>query len=130
MDSPRSKPGGLLVEAIKRIGDTALALIQNRLQLFAVEVQQEKYRLLQAIGGLMLGAMLFFLGLVVGTGALAYWVWQVMGVLGVVGLCLLFLVAGAVVIATMWNRIKSAGIPFSGSIGELRKDRECLQRRN
>jgi uncharacterized membrane protein YqjE len=129
MDPSQPKPGGL-VDAIRRIGDTALALIQNRLQLFAVEVQEEKYRLLQAIGGLLLGVMLIFLGMVVGMGALAYWVWQVVGVLGVLGLCLLLLLAGVAVIAAMWNRIKSAGTPFSGSIGELKKDREWLQRKN
>lgn len=129
MDSSQSKPAGL-VEAIKRIGDTALALIQNRLQLFAVEVQEEKYRLLQSLFGLMLGGMLVFLGLVVGMGALAYWVWQVAGVLGVVALGLLLLVAGGGIIATMWKRIRSAGMPFSASIGELRKDREWLQRKD
>ncbi len=118
-----------MVEALKRAGETALALLQNRLQLFAVELQEEKYRLLQSMLWLAMGAMLIFLGLTVGLGALIVWVWKTTGVLGLIGICILMLIAGAVVVSITWKRMKSAGTPFSGTVAELRKDREWLQQK-
>jgi uncharacterized membrane protein YqjE len=120
---------GGVVEALKRAGETALALLQNRLQLFAVELQEEKYRLLQSMLWLAMGAMLIFLGLTVGLGALIVWVWKTTGVLGLIGICILMLIAGAVVVSITWKRMKSAGTPFSGTVAELRKDREWLQQK-
>jgi uncharacterized membrane protein YqjE len=128
MESSQPKTGGV-VEALKRAGDSALALLQNRLQLFVVELQEEKYRLLQSMLWLALGAMLIFLGLTVGLGALIVWVWDTLGWLGLIGICVLMLIAGALVVSTTWKRMKSAGTPFSGTVAELRKDREWLQRK-
>lgn len=127
---PSSQPkAGGVVEALKRAGDTILALLQNRLQLFAVELQEERYRVLQSLIWLAVGGMLIFLGLTVGLGALVVFVWDTMGVLGLIGVCALLLIAGGVVLAVMWNRLKSAGTPFSGTLSELRKDREWFQQK-
>ena len=46
-EGPDKKPG--VWASLKRIGDTLLATVQNRVELFAVELQEEKCRLVEAI---------------------------------------------------------------------------------
>lgn len=124
---PKS-PG--IIDSVKRVGETALALLHNRLQLFSVELQEEKYRVLQGLLWLSTGVILIFLGLAMGVGTVAVLVHGQWGVVGLAGLTALLLIIGAIVLAVMWNRLKSSGTPFSGTLQELRKDSEWLQRKN
>ncbi|MCU0770524.1 MAG: phage holin family protein [Verrucomicrobia bacterium] len=126
MASPEPKSGGL-VDSVKRVGEGILALLHNRLQLLSVELQEEKHRVLQAGLWLCIGVMLIFLGLAMGVGAVALVVHCWWGLAGLFGLALLLLLVGAVVLAVMWNRLKSSGAPFSGTLEELKKDREWLR---
>ena len=129
MASPELKAGGV-IDTVKRVGEFALALLHNRLQLFAVELQEEKYRVLQAVLWLCSGVILIFLGLAMGVGTLALLVYCQWGVLGLAVLTILLLAIGAVVLAVMWNRLKSSGTPFSGTLQELKKDSEWLRRKH
>jgi uncharacterized membrane protein YqjE len=129
MATSEPKTGGV-IDSAKRVGESALALLQNRLQLFAVELQEEKYRALQALIWLTIALALIFLGLAMGAGTLALLVWNQWGVLGLAGLTLLLLAGGVVLLAIMWNRLKSGGAPFSGTIQELKKDGEWLRRKH
>jgi len=128
MATSEPKPAGL-IESVKRVGDAALGMLQNRLQLFALELQEEKYRVLQALLWLGGGLVLVFLGLSVGVATLAVVVHRCWGVPGLAGFTVLLLALGAVVLAVMWHRIKSSGTPFSGTLTELRKDREWFHRK-
>jgi len=124
---PKS-PG--IIDSVKRVGETALALLHNRLQLFSVELQEEKYRVLQGLLWLSTGVILIFLGLAMGVATVAVLVHGQWGVVGLAGLTALLVIIGAIVLAVMWNRLKSSGTPFSGTLQELRKDSEWLQRKN
>lgn len=129
MASSEPKSGGF-IDSVKRVGESTLALLHNRLQLFSVELQEEKYRLLQALLWLSSGVILIFLGLAMGVATLAMLVYCQWGVPGLAGLTVLLLIIGAVVLAVMWNRLKSSGTPFSATLQELKKDGEWLQRKH
>jgi uncharacterized membrane protein YqjE len=111
------------------VGEAALALLHNRLQLLSVELQEEKYRVLQALLWLAGGIILVFLGLAIGVGTLAMVVYGLWGVPGLAGFTVLLLLLGVIVLAVMWHRLKSAGTPFSGTLTELKKDSEWLRRK-
>jgi uncharacterized membrane protein YqjE len=128
MATSEPKVGGI-IESVRRVGHSLIALLQNRLQLFSVELQEEKYRAIQAALWLAVGGMLIFLGLAMGIGALGILVYTNWGVGGLAGLTALLLVAGAIVIAVLWSRLKSSETPFAGTIRELKKDSEWLQRK-
>lgn len=128
MASSEPKAGGI-IDSVKRVGESALALLHNRLQLFSVELQEEKHRALQAVLWLCAGVILVFLGLAMGVGTLAMLVYGQWGVPGLAGLTILLLAVGAIVLAVMWNRVKTCGTPFSGTLQELKKDSEWLQRK-
>jgi uncharacterized membrane protein YqjE len=129
MASSESKSGGI-IDSVKQVGESALALLHNRLQLFSVELQQEKYRVLQATLWLCAGVVLLVLGLALGVATVALWVHGHWGLSGLAGLTLLLLVIGAVVLAVMWSRLKAEGTPFSGTLQELKKDTEWLRRKH
>jgi len=128
MASSEPKARGI-IDSVKQVGESALALLHNRLQLLSVELQEEKYRVIQALLWLSGGLILVFLGLLLGIGTIAVLVYAQWGVAGLAGLTVLLLVVGAIVLAVMWNRLKSGGMPFSGTLQELKKDSECLRRK-
>ncbi|HTB84372.1 MAG TPA: phage holin family protein [Candidatus Sulfotelmatobacter sp.] len=103
-----------------------LAIIgENRLELLAVEVQEERGRMLHAIL-LALGVAAF--GLLAGitlTAALAllFWTWSPLGVLGL--LTVLYAAAGFFLYRRL-NGLLRDWQSFSASLDQLRKDRVCL----
>jgi uncharacterized membrane protein YqjE len=129
MSAKDPKAGGLM-ESLRRVGHSLVALLQNRLQLFSVELQEEKFRALQAVLWLAGGVILIFLGLAMGVGATGVLVYTRWGVPGLAGLTVILVLLGLVVLAVMWNRLKSSEPPFSGTIKELKKDCEWLQKRH
>jgi len=129
MASSEPKPSGL-IESVKRVGESILALLHNRLQLFSVELQEEKYRALQALLWLSAGLALLFLGIAMAVGTVAVLVWSHWGVAGLAALTLLLLAAAAIVLNLMWKRLKANGMPFSGTLQELKKDGEWLHRKS
>lgn len=122
------KAGGI-IESVRRVGHSFVALVQNRLQLFSVELQEEKYRAVQVLLWLAGGVILLFLGMAMGVGALGILVYTQWGIPGLAGLTLLLLLLGAIVIAVLWNRLKTSEPPFAGTLRELKKDSEWLQRK-
>lgn len=128
MATSEAKTGGLIGSA-RRVGQSALALLQNRLQLFSVELQEEKFRAIQTLLWLAIGIILVFLGLAMGVGAVAVYVYTHWDIAGLAILTVLLLLLGAIVLGAMWNRLKTTERPFAGTIRELKKDCEWIQRK-
>jgi len=127
MDQKATFHPGLL-ETLRRLAATVLAILQNRIELLLVELQEERARLLNA---LMLTAVIVSLGLftvAMAGGALAIAVWHEYGLRGLFALSALGLVG--TVLAYWGLRVRLKHWPFlSGTLAELKKDRECLERR-
>ncbi len=122
MSEPDSAGG--FFSSIRRLLDSVLATLQNRFELFALEIKEEKYRLVELL--ILVGAALFFgavgLALLIGVGIfLAPENWR-LGIAAAVGaLCLL----GVVIIAfRLKKRLQEP--PFGDSIRQLRKDWQSL----
>jgi uncharacterized membrane protein YqjE len=114
-----------LFGSLKRLGDTALATAHNRVELFAVELQEEKCRLIQAI---LLAAAAIALGvttltLVTITVVVLFWENGRLPALCV--LSGLLLVATFIVVRALNKRLTNAP-GFPGTLGELEKDRACF----
>ena len=126
MDEASDKSGGWQ-HSIRRAGDTLLGLAQNRFELFTVELQEEKLRALDVIVWLVVALALIVAGLLVVLGALALYLWRVAGFLGLIGLALVTLGAGAALLRKIHNQIRNGPSPFAQCLDEFRKDRECLR---
>lgn len=126
MDESPHKSGGLL-NSLHRIGDSLLGLAQSRIELFAVELREEKLRDLNLLAWLVVALALVVAGLLIGLGALAVYLWDIAGHFGVAGLALATVASGAGMLWGIRRRIQHGPIPFAETIDGFRKDRECLR---
>jgi uncharacterized membrane protein YqjE len=125
MDENETVCPGLL-ETLIRLGATVLAILQNRLELLVVELQEERLRLFNA---LLLTAAIVALGFVtlaLAAFALVVVVWKEFGVMGLVALSGLSLVS---TLLAYWRlRVRLKNWPFlSHTLAELKKDRIWLE---
>lgn len=125
MDENENIPPGLL-NTLRRLGATILAIFQNRLELLIVELQEHRIRLVEAL--LLVAAIvaLGFFTLTLAAAAVIFLVWKAFGVAG------LFVLSGIGLIGTLlvgWRlraRLKNWPL-LAGTLAELRKDREWLE---
>ena len=118
-----------LFGSLKRLGDTALATAHNRVELFAVELQEEKCRLIQAI---LLAAAAIALGvtaLTLTTITLVVLFWENGRVPALCVLSGLFVVATLVIVRAL-NKLLASAPGFRSTLNELEKDRACFQPRD
>jgi uncharacterized membrane protein YqjE len=125
MDESERTPGSWR-DSLRRTGDSLLGLAQNRIELFAVELQEAKLRALNMLVWLVVALAFIVAGVLVALGALALYLWQVAAYFGLIGLALVSLAAGAGLLWFVHNRIRTSPSPFSKTVEEFKKDRTCL----
>ncbi|SRR6266498_2335822 len=116
-----------LLGSLRRMIETALSTIQNRVELFAVEMQEEKCWLISTL--IWAAAAIFFCGL-----AILFVVAMVLyvspegarpWVLGAVTALFLYLAAHAVLVFR--RSLRGRPPPLSDTVGELKKDIEWIR---
>ena len=119
-----TKPG--VWASLQRILDALLATAQNRVELFATELEEEKCRLVEAI--LCTAALIAFgmMTLALVTFTIVILFWENGRLAALVGLSGLYLVGTALAWRALQARLKSQSA-FAGTREELRKDRACLE---
>jgi len=125
MDENKTFQFGLL-ETLRQMGVTILAILQNRLELLLVELEEERLRLFNA---LLLAAAIIALGfmtLALATAALVVVAWSEFGVMGLLTLCGLSLVSTLLACWLLRVRLKNWSF-LSHTLAELKKDRVCLK---
>jgi uncharacterized membrane protein YqjE len=127
MDEGDSNNGGWM-DSLRRSGHSLLGLTQSRLELFAVELQEEKLRALNLLVVLAIALALGVVGMLVLVGILGIYLWSVAGYFGLAGLAVVFLAASAGLLWSIRRGIRVGPTPFAETISEFRKDRECFRR--
>ncbi|SRR6266542_2603031 len=121
-----SEPSPGLFSAVRRLLNTALAGVENRIELFLVELREERYRVFEV---LLLGcaaALLGFMALLTVTVTLVVVFWDSarVQVLVVLSACYSLAAIGIVwrlkVLLRNWSS-------FSATLDEFKKDRACLE---
>jgi uncharacterized membrane protein YqjE len=118
--SPPS-PGGFL-DRLRRIGVTLLSTVQNRIELFGLELHEERNWAIATL--IWAGATVFLAGcaLLVVTITVAYLVSDAVRPYVLIGFCLLY---GALAVGAgfgLRNRIHIKPPPFKDTVLELKKD--------
>ncbi len=125
--SPEPSPG--LFSAVRRLLNTALAGVENRIELFLVELREERFRVFEV---LLLGcaaALLGFMALLTVTVTLVVVFWDSARVQVLVVLSACYSLA---TIGILW-RLKVLfrnWSSFSATLDELKKDRACLEEKS
>ncbi len=121
-------PSPKLLESLRNLAGSLVAMVQTRLELASVELAEERTRLMK-VGLLACFGLLFFgLGLITLTAlvAILFWDtyrWQALGVL-----VALYLLAGVVCLAVARRMLQEAPPLLEATLAEIDKDREILRR--
>lgn len=114
-----------LKDASKRLAQRTLVVLENRIELLMVEVQEERERVLHAIW-LALGAAVFALlaGMTL-TAAIAVAFWRESPLAALSILTALYAAVAAMLYARL-ARLQRDWQTLPATLEQLRKDRECL----
>lgn len=119
--------GDGILDSGRRMANSVLGLLHNRLSLAAIELQEEKLRAISLLIWLCVAIALGVAGLMVAIGALALFLWERAGYAGLIGLAIFALAAAAVVFFLLRRRILRGPQPFAMTVAEFEKDFECLR---
>ena len=122
-----SKPG--VWATLQRILDTLLATGQSRVELFAVELQEEKCRLVEAILWAAAVAAFGMMTLSVVTFALVVLFWENARVPALMALSVIYCIGTGLSWRALRLRLKGR-TAFAETLAELKKDRSCFKTNN
>ena len=129
MDAAGSKSSSLLSAAGVFV-ESLLGSVQNRIQVLSVELQEEKYRLIQT---LILVAAVVFAGMMTiafTTLTVVYLFWENARVAALGGVSAFYAIGLIFVSLRLRRFLNTQPKPFSATLAELTKDRACFRRGN
>jgi len=116
--------------SLRTLGDGLIASVQDRLELFSVELQEEKFRLIQTFiwisAAVFTGMMTVILASL--TAVYLFWDSARLAVLG--GLTLLYATALVAIILAFRRYRARQPRPFASSLQEIGEDRACIRKTN
>ena len=124
------QPSFSLTGSLQRIGNTLLSLLQNRVDLFALELQEEKQWLVATI--LWAGGAMFFCGIaIIFVGFTVVWLvpdsargWVL------IGISTLFVLLAVTGVTGLRRLLREKPSAFAESVSELKKDIEWIRSRD
>ncbi len=126
MDTPPPAAPGLL-SSLRTLGDGLMASVQDRLELFSLELQEEKFRLIQTF--IWISAALFtgMMTVMFASLTLVYFFWESarLAVLG--GLTLLYAGSLVAIIIAFRRYLARQPKPFAATLEEIGEDRACIR---
>jgi uncharacterized membrane protein YqjE len=128
MEEPgESTPG--IVASLGRLLKTVLAIAHNRLELFLVECQEERWRFFDALLMAGVALVLALMTLMAATFTIVVICIRADRLDLVVALVLVYLAATILAIWRLRSRLMN-WVPFSATLAELKKDKACLDEKN
>ena len=126
MENPNPNSTGFL-GSFRVLGDSLLAMVQDRLALFSVELQEEKFRLIQTFIWICAAVFTGMMAITFASLTLVYLFWESarLGVLG--GLTLLYSGALIAIIIALRRFIARQPSPFAATLQEIAEDRACIR---
>lgn len=118
------------IGSLRALADGLLASAQERLELFGVELQEEKFRLIQII--VWISAAIFAGGMAITFASitLVYLFWE-SARLAVLGTLTLFYSGALVAVIVAFRRyLARQPRPFAASLQEIKNDRACIRTTN
>lgn len=126
MPSVPSGPPGFL-DSLRTLGDGLLGSVQDRLELFSIELQEEKFRLIQTFVWICAAVFTGIMAIAFASLTLVYLFWESarLAVLG--GLTLAYFGALAAIIVAFRRFIARQPTSFAATRQELGEDRACIR---
>lgn len=126
MDPATPVPTGFLA-SFRALGDVLLATVSDRLELFSVELQEEKFRLIRIFLWISAGIFAGLMAVTFASLTLVYLFWESarLAVLG--GLALFYTAALVTIIIAFRRFLARQPQPFAATLQEIKEDRACIR---
>jgi uncharacterized membrane protein YqjE len=131
MESESREPGpsGLL-GSLRGFADGLIGSAHDRLELLAVELHEEKFRLIQIFIWISAIVFLAMLAMIFVSLAIVMIFWETAKVAVICGFAVAY-TAGLIAAVVAFSRyLKTQPKPFAGTLNELKEDRECIRAQN
>ena len=125
MSEPKQNPAGLF-KSLRHLLDTGLAAVQNRLELFVVELKEEKCHVIEILIWASAAILLGLMAITTATFTIVFLVAESARVFVLAGFCLFYILAAVGAFLGLKKRLKDHPLPFAESISQIKKDREWL----
>lgn len=112
--------------ASRRLGAALLGLLHGHVELFGIELQEQKARTLSLLLFAGLALVFALLALVALSGLVLILLWDTYRMAGMLGLCAFYVLAGVFCALRLKAVIFDESSPFSSTLHELANDRERL----
>jgi uncharacterized membrane protein YqjE len=122
----REHAGGLF-GSVRRVADTCLSSIHNRVELFGLELQEEKLRLMRLLLWISVALFATFLALTIATIGLVFAFAPDDRPLVAIGFGILYGVIALVTWLKLRGEIKNTPPPLADTMAELKKDLDALR---
>jgi uncharacterized membrane protein YqjE len=127
METSPQTTGGFM-GTLRVLGDSLMAIVHDRLDLFSLELQEEKFRLIRTFCWISAALFTAMMTVMLASLTLVYLFWESarLAVLG--GLTLLYAAALVVIIVGFRRYLARLPRPFSATLDELTEDRACIRK--
>lgn len=119
-------PTGFL-HSFRVLGDGLLATVQDRLELFSVELQEEKFRLIQTFVWICAAVFTGMMAVAFASLTLVYLFWESARLTVLGGLTLLYTASLVAIIVAFRRFIARQPTPFAATRQEIGEDRACIR---
>jgi len=126
MDKVSSGPAGFL-GSFRALADTLLSSVQDRIELFSVELQEEKFRLIQIFVWICAAVFTGMMAITFASLTLVYLLWESARLAALGGLTLLYTGALVSIVVAFRSYIARQPRPFEATRQELAEDRSCIR---
>jgi uncharacterized membrane protein YqjE len=124
---PATPASGGILGSLRQLGDGFLACVQDRFDLLAVEIQEEKFRLIQVFIWISAAVFSGMMALAFASLTVVYLFWESARLAALAGLALFYAAATVGIIAAFRRYIARQPRPFSATRQEIGEDRACIR---
>jgi uncharacterized membrane protein YqjE len=122
---PDKKPG--ILSSLRNLARTGVAILENRIALFTIEMEEEKLRLLGMFLWMAVAVLASTLAVLLVTLTVVLLFPEAARVYVLAAFSLFYLTAAAAAFINLRNRLKDGPPPFQETLAQLRKDRSWLE---
>jgi uncharacterized membrane protein YqjE len=129
MDGRAPAVGGL-VDSLRGLGEAVFSSARQRIELLAIELHEEKFRLIQTVMWISAAAFTAVMAITFASLAIVYFFWTTARLPVLIGFAVLYTLAFAILAWRFRSFVKRLPKPFENTIAELEQDAECIRPKN
>lgn len=126
METARPGSAGFL-SSLRSFTDGLFAAVQGRIELFTVELQEEKFRLIQTFVWICVAVFTCMMAIMFASLTLVYLFWESARLAVLCGLTLFYTGALVAIIIAFRRFLARQPHPFAATLHEIGEDRACIR---